>query len=204
MAHILEGPVHLDFTDKHAGVVFRRPELLLHPPIPHSLYTVNPRNIEGKAWWDEVRRKAYAENDYHCFACGAHQLDVEGRNMWLEAHECYDYDWINSEITFREVVALCPYCHKFIHFLGSLGKRHLKEVLIHGIGVLTEAGLEVPNAQHFMAKTLFPGALPDLPEVKSTFHKKFSHLTCTIWTLKYGGARYDWRAATCSTARTHK
>ncbi len=199
VTHILEGPVHLDFSDKHGGDVFKRPELLLHPPIPTSLYRVNPRNLEGQSWWNEVRRDAYAENDFHCFACGCHQLDVKGSQNWLEAHECYDYDWELREITFREVVALCPYCHKFIHFIGIISKEYLGDVLEHGLLVLAEARMQLPDAQLSMAKLLYPERFPLLRDVSAQANREHRHKLVQLmnyaWLLNYGGKQYDWRSA---------
>ena len=96
-----------------ASPKFTRPELLLHPCIPPKLYGVNPRSIYGQEWWDKQRKIAYVENNYHCWACGVHQLDAKGRQV-LEAHECYEYDVSTYTAKMVAIVALCQYCHQFI------------------------------------------------------------------------------------------
>ncbi len=93
---------------------FNRYELLLHPPIPLSMHGVNPRTIMGKQKWDEVRREAYDKNNDCCWICGVHR-SVAKPNPWLEAHETYNIDYEKFEMTLREIVALCPLCHMFIH-----------------------------------------------------------------------------------------
>lgn len=106
--------------------LFVRPKLLAHPHIPSALAGVNPRTIKGQAWWDVVRRKAYAENNHCCWACGA----AAGENKdhpALEAHETYDTNYREALMVFKEVVALCHMCHSFIHsgrlaIMGALGK----------------------------------------------------------------------------------
>lgn len=128
-----------------------RPELLLHPLIPPPLHGIAPRVILGQQWWDEQRKIAYAKHDHKCHACG-----IEGKatkKKYLEAHEAYDIDYENFVVTLKEVVALCPYCHKFIHVgrllvqfrEGYASRQYTTYILEHGIRVLSEAGLK-PNA----------------------------------------------------------
>lgn len=90
------------------------PKILCHPNIPKPLHGVNPRTIFGQEWWDKNRQITYAENNYHCFACGTHKQDALF-HKWLEAHEFYLYDYENGRITFDHLVALCHACHNYIH-----------------------------------------------------------------------------------------
>jgi len=127
---------------------FTRPELLLHPPIPLVLLQVNPRNIKGKVWWDKQRKKAYEQNNYCCWACGVAQVDAK-YHQWLEAHERYSYDSSTFIAQCIEVVALCHSCHAYIHRaqLLSLRKRSKYEAILkHGIKVLSDAGLSLPDS----------------------------------------------------------
>ncbi|MCH9735900.1 MAG: hypothetical protein K0U78_15330 [Actinomycetia bacterium] len=102
---------------------FTRPVLLLHPTIPEPMHGVNPRTVMGQKWWDENRKKAYAENKFHCFACGVHKMKAK-YHKWLEAHESYKIDYEKGEMRLREIVALCHCCHNFIHH-GRM------EILVH-------------------------------------------------------------------------
>lgn len=93
---------------------FTRPELLRHPNIPKPLHGIAPRAIYGKEWWDEQRYKAYAVNNYCCWACGIHKTRTKYYG-WLEAHETFKYNWKIGELVFTEIVALCHLCHAGIH-----------------------------------------------------------------------------------------
>jgi len=121
------------------------PALLLHPPIPIALGGVNPRTIKGQEWWDVVRREAYAKYDYHCWACDVHRLDTD--NQKLDAHECYNYNYIRKRAYFVGVVALCRDCHMFIHWRRIRYRKEMQRVLTRGLRVLYEAGIGLPYAQ---------------------------------------------------------
>lgn len=126
---------------------FTRPELLLHSTIPPSLVGINPRTIKGPDWWNVVRREAYAKNNYCCWACGIPKIDAK-YHQWLEGHECYDFNVATRVATFTEVVALCHYCHSFIHKGGLVQFSPGKAIGVfeHGVEVLTGANLPVPLA----------------------------------------------------------
>jgi len=89
---------------------FPDPSILLCPNVPFWLRGLSPREIRGKTWWDRKRKGAYARFDGKCWACGA-----ECPQRGLQAHEIYDYDYERRSAKLREIVALCPGCHSFIH-----------------------------------------------------------------------------------------
>lgn len=129
-----------DWIKKHL-----RPRLLLHPPIPKSLWGVNPRNIEEPKVWNGMRYNAVRKFGYHCWACGTFPKE-EGKQ--LEAHEVYDFDFKLRKMTFTEVVALCELCHGYIHSWrlkalvekGEMKVEDFERVMAHGTGVLKAAG----------------------------------------------------------------
>ncbi len=137
------------FDAESAAKRFMRPELLTHPHIPGGLAGVNPRSIMGREWWDEMRRDAYQRNNGHCFACGGFSGN-DPYKPWLEAHECYDFDYDNKVMKFREVSALCHSCHSFIHsgrlwalYLGGdIPKEKIEYVLDRGMELLKQADLK--------------------------------------------------------------
>ena len=86
--------------------------ILLHPNIPKPLHGVNPRSLMNDKWWDDQRHKAYRVKDFHCHSCGIHKL-VAKEKQWLEAHEIYEINYEQGTATFKEIVALCHYCHNY-------------------------------------------------------------------------------------------
>lgn len=126
----------------------RRPEVLLQNNTVKPLHKVVPRTILGKQWWDETRERAYAATDYHCIACGVPKSSAKW-HKWLEGHEVYTIDYKNGRMTYIETVALCHFCHCFIHdgrLKAMLDRKEINQdkydaVMAHGKLVLKEAGL---------------------------------------------------------------
>jgi len=131
-----------------------RPEILLHPQIPKPLHGLSPRVIKGKEWWDRERQKAYKKSNYYCIACGVHKTEAKYHN-WLEAHECYEFDYKKCTMKFIEAVALCNTCHSYIH-AGRLqhlldnheiSLKHYNEIILHGDNIIIKAKLKIPSLQ---------------------------------------------------------
>lgn len=133
-----------------------KPELLTHPNIPKPLHLVNPRTELGSTWWEKTKAEAKVAAGGYCQACGTHYTKTHGPK-WLEAHEEYNYDYPAGRITYVRAVALCHYCHNFIHsgrLQNILGKEKSEEsaknILQHGFWVLSGAGLKsFPNTLNF-------------------------------------------------------
>lgn len=137
---------------------FPTPELLLHPNIPKPLHGCAPRVVKGSKWWDEKRRDAYARHQDRCWACGVHKSQQKGKTKWLEAHECYEIDYVRGRMELVEVAALCHYCHNFIHSgrLNILEREgevsHAEAELIREHGRNLIKGLTKPPPPLLMAK----------------------------------------------------
>jgi hypothetical protein len=129
-----------------------RPELLLHPNIPKPLHGINPRTILGKNWWDIERNKCYIKYNFHCLACGIPKYKAK-YHQWLEAHEVYDYKYIDGILTFIELVPLCHSCHNYIHsgrmqHLVNLGKfdyEKQQDILNYGDNIIEKHKLKKPE-----------------------------------------------------------
>lgn len=141
-----------DFTyfDELEGSNFKRDAtLLLQPDIPMPLHGVNPRTIFGKHWWKETRLKAIDEQGKRCAACGASRSTIKGKCKWLEGHEIYDINYVTGIVTYLRTVALCSYCHMFIHSsrLEILHKREemitqtYNDIINHGKKIIFDNGL---------------------------------------------------------------
>ena len=113
-------------------ILFKQPLLLTHPNIPKPLHNLAPRTLMGTKEWNRLRRKAYAKNNYHCFACGIYaeyDLDKQRfKELKLHAHESYDIDYDKCEMQLEYIVALCPTCHDYIHS-GRMNALYDKGVL---------------------------------------------------------------------------
>ncbi len=181
--------------------------------IPKPLHGLNPRTIKGQGWWDEQRCKAYKKHNYHCWACGTHKSNglVKDR-LWLEAHEQYNYiiDKGKGVLTLREIVALCPACHNFIHS-GRLVKLVENEevdlafaftILHRGLTLLKKAGME-PNVFAMHAANLLSEEYHNTPswaqEVKvwldkwqpSPLFKEMQKIEWSNWSMIIDGKKHE-------------
>ena len=142
--------------EKEPELLFTRPELLLHPNLPKPLHGLNPRTVMGQKWWNNERRRAYATNNYHCWACGTYRnfnLDLnkfcDDSGESLDAHECYRIDYEKKEVELVEIVAICKNCHQYIHSgrtnslyeKGVIDEKDCFIVFSHGDSILIDAGL---------------------------------------------------------------
>jgi hypothetical protein len=82
---------------------------------PAPLHGVNPRLMMGDYDWDKVRKDTYAKSNNKCAICGDTGLN-QGFPHAVEAHEIWDYDFKTCTQIFMGLVALCPICHKVIHW----------------------------------------------------------------------------------------
>jgi hypothetical protein len=142
-------------TDK-PELLFKRPEILLHPNIPRPLHGLAPRTLMPQKEWTELRRATYARNNYHCFACGVYReydkemlrfSDESGET--LDCHEFYKIDYEKKTMELVELVALCKSCHAYVHSgrmqsmydKGQLDEEDCWLIQSHGERVLWNGGL---------------------------------------------------------------
>ncbi len=126
------------------------PSILRHPTLPKALSGCAPRVIKGKEWWDKERRAAYRESGYRCAACGADPNEANFLPRPIEAHECYDIDYLKHVAVHVRTVGLCGACHAFIHIGRSrhaLSTRQLKRVLKRGMSLLRSVKV-LPHWEH--------------------------------------------------------
>jgi len=134
-------------------VLFTRPELLVHPNIVKPLQSLAPRTLMKQKEWDVIRRKAYKENNYHCWACGVYREFDEDKKRFvdeqLDCHETYVTDYDKKTSTINEFVAICKNCHSYIHSglmninydRGKIDEQDCWTVCTHGDSILIDGGL---------------------------------------------------------------
>jgi hypothetical protein len=82
--------------------------------IPASCWFTNVRSCIAPNDWDRVRRTVYARARQRCEACGG-ERDREAQ-IWLEAHERWEYDENRTVQKLRRLVCLCTRCHEATHY----------------------------------------------------------------------------------------
>lgn len=166
----------VDVTNQKPKFVY--PYLLLHPQIPKPLHGVNPRTILGEAWWNEKRKEAYKENNYCCWACGSSERQP------LEAHECYEINYIMGSAKLVQIVALCDLCHAFIH-KGRIAN------LVEAKKMTIEEANEIMKHGEMVTKSIDPLRLPDwLIETLSSRDGTLNTAKWTDWYLELEGKKY--------------
>jgi hypothetical protein len=84
-------------------------EILAHPQLIKPLHGLNPRTLMGVNKWYKLRERVIKDNENTCYTCGS-------KNVPLECHEVYTYDWKECIVKLVRIVPLCKDCHNFIHF----------------------------------------------------------------------------------------
>ncbi len=125
-----------------------RPELLLHGNIPAPMHGVAPRTVLGVNWWNRERNECYKKAEGFCQSCGVPKIRA-AYHQWLEAHEVYDVDYAKGRMKYLYPVALCHFCHAYIHDgrlqalldKGEIHHHKYVAIITHGDEVLRRAGL---------------------------------------------------------------
>jgi hypothetical protein len=125
------------------------PMLLTMPPLVKPLHGTAPRMIMGESWWNDTRQEVYKKNKFHCVACGVHKSNAK-IHQWLEAHEYYEVDYVNTKYALKDIIPLCHCCHAFIHYqrstamlnAGKLSKKNFDIIMDHGKEVLSRIGVD--------------------------------------------------------------
>ncbi len=82
--------------------------------IPASCWFTNVRSCVSARDWDRLRTLVYGRAGNRCEACGA-GVNRE-HQVWLEAHERWDYHNATRTQRLRRLVCLCTRCHQATHF----------------------------------------------------------------------------------------
>lgn len=82
--------------------------------IPASCWFTNVRSCVSARDWERLRTLVYGRAGNRCEACGA-GVNRE-HQVWLEAHERWDYHHTSRTQRLRRLVCLCTRCHQATHF----------------------------------------------------------------------------------------
>jgi len=82
--------------------------------IPASCWFTNVRSCVSARDWERLRTLVYGRAGNRCEVCAA-TVDRE-RQVWLEAHERWDYHHTSRTQRLRRLVCLCTRCHQATHF----------------------------------------------------------------------------------------
>ncbi len=82
--------------------------------IPASCWFTNVRSCVSARDWERLRTLVYGRAGNRCEACGA-SVNRE-HQVWLEAHERWDYHHTSRTQRLRRLVCLCTRCHQATHF----------------------------------------------------------------------------------------
>ena len=77
--------------------------------VPDSCWYSNLRSILSKAQWDFIKKDARERAGGKCMICGK-------KSTRLETHEQWTYDEQNNVQILSDIKAICPDCHRVIHF----------------------------------------------------------------------------------------
>lgn len=113
-----------------------RPEILASHNVPKPLHLVSPRTMLGEKWWNFARHLAYSRAGFCCQACGVPKREAK-MHQWLEAHEWMVQTDEPGVYLVKEIVALCHYCHMFIHSgrLSMVDDEPTEAILRHGVKI---------------------------------------------------------------------
>jgi len=99
------------------GVTRRGPNVWLQivlDLIPASCWFTNVRSCVSARDWDWLRTLVYGRAGNRCEACGAGVN--RAHQVWLEAHERWDYHHTSRAQRLTRLVCLCTRCHQATHF----------------------------------------------------------------------------------------
>ena len=77
--------------------------------VPDSCWYSNLRSLLSKAQWEFIKKDARERANGKCMICGR-------KTTRLETHEQWMYDETTNTQILSDIKAICPDCHRVIHF----------------------------------------------------------------------------------------
>lgn len=94
--------------------------------IPKNLWGRNLRSMIPREEWDLLRKRVYREYEYKCAVC-----EGRGDEHPVECHEKWHYNDKKRVLKLIGLVALCPCCHKAVHFGFAHSQGMGEMILVH-------------------------------------------------------------------------
>ncbi len=81
--------------------------------VPQSAWFTNVRSCVSPVDWERIRRMVVSRAGRACEICGSGPDPT--RQLWLEAHERWEYDGARRTQILRRLICLCTPCHTATH-----------------------------------------------------------------------------------------
>lgn len=140
---------------------------------PQPLHGVNPRSMMSESDWDKVRKETYEKFNHKCAICGDTGLN-QGFPHAVECHEIWDYDFDKCIQYFEGLVALCPICHKVIHW--SQNTMALRDGTLSEKEFARQERLKEQKLTEVNKKYIQPRVIKDFPWHEAKWVSDFSKL----------------------------
>lgn len=99
--------------------------------VPSSCWFTNVRSCVDERDWFRLRKMVYRRAGNQCETCAAGSDPTQ--QLWLEAHERWEYDTTARVQRLRRIMCLCTRCHEVTHFglaaLRGRGKQALEHLM---------------------------------------------------------------------------
>lgn len=112
------------------------PRLIPEYNHPRSSWATSLKKLIGDRW-DSIRKGVYRRACYRCEICSD-----QGPKWPVECHEVFEYNDAREEQTLSGIVALCPNCHKALHYVQSSKRGEGGEEIKQHIGFVNEQTAE--------------------------------------------------------------
>ena len=90
----------------------------------------NVRTLVPKKYWDKLRKQTYKRANNNCEICD-NNGKTQGFKHNVECHEIWEYNEETLTQILKDLIALCPMCHKVKHFGRSSAIGQQPQTLRH-------------------------------------------------------------------------
>ncbi len=114
--------------------------------VPRTCWFTNVRTCVSERDWERLRRMITGRAGQRCEICG--EVEDRAQQLWLEAHERWQYDPDTGVQTLRRLICLCSACHLSTHFGYANVTGRAREAFDHLCAV---SGMTAEQANYHIA-----------------------------------------------------